>query len=128
MKLSTRKKGNLAEEKALDFLKKRGFEILEKNFRTPWGEIDLIAKKGKILCFIEVKSASSDPGIVPEEKVNFTKQNKISKVAEFYILKNSKNLSKIKEIRFDVIVINWAKDEVKHYESAFYTEKITSEI
>ncbi|MFN3568073.1 MAG: YraN family protein [Caldimicrobium sp.] len=122
MKLSFRKKGNLAEERAIKFLEKKGFEILEKNFRTPWGEIDLIVKKGKLLSFVEVKSISSEDALFPEEKVNFTKQNKILKVAEFYLLKNSKILSKIKEIRFDVIIINWVKDEVKYYESAFYNE------
>ncbi|MFN3406643.1 MAG: YraN family protein [Caldimicrobium sp.] len=127
MKLTSRKKGNLAEERAIKFLEKKGFEILEKNFRTPWGEIDLIVKKGTLLSFVEVKSISSEDALFPEEKVNFTKQNKILKVAEFYLLKNSKILSKIKEIRFDVIIINWVKDEVKYYESAFYNE-VPSEI
>lgn len=122
MKKSTREKGNLAETKAEEYLKKLGFEILEKNFRTALGEIDIIAKKGHLLSFIEVKSISKEKGYLPEEKVDLQKQEKIQRVAEIYLLKNFKNLSKIKDIRFDVVVINLEKDEVRYYESAFFRE------
>lgn len=123
MKKSTRTKGSLAELKAEEYLKKLGFEILEKNFRTPMGEIDLIAKKGDLLSFIEVKSESKEKGYLPEEKVNLQKQEKIQRAAEIYLLKNFKNLSKIKNIRFDVVVINMERDEVRYYESAFFREE-----
>ncbi|MFN4132667.1 MAG: YraN family protein, partial [Caldimicrobium sp.] len=108
---------------AEEYLKKLGFEILEKNFRTPMGEIDLIAKKGDLLSFIEVKSESKEKGYLPEEKVNLQKQEKIQRAAEIYLLKNFKNLSKIKNIRFDVVVINMERDEVRYYESAFFREE-----
>ncbi|MFN3921759.1 MAG: YraN family protein [Caldimicrobium sp.] len=123
MKKSTRIKGSLAELKAEEYLKKLGFEILEKNFRTPMGEIDLIAKKGDLLSFIEVKSESKEKGYLPEEKVNLQKQEKIQRAAEIYLLKNFKNLSKIKNIRFDVVVINMERNEVRYYESAFFREE-----
>ncbi len=122
MQSSSRRKGSLAEAKAEEYFKKLGYKILEKNYRAPQGEIDLIVCKGPLLIFVEVKSAFSETPFSPEEKVDFLKQKKIQRVAENYLLKNSEKLSKIKNIRFDVVVINFGKDEVRHYEGAFYSE------
>ncbi len=122
-KISTREKGKQAEDIAESFLLSKGYSILCRNFRCKLGEIDIIARKGKTLIFVEVKSNFSREDFVPEEKVDKKKKEKIFKTAEVYLLKNSKILSKIKEIRMDVIVVKVPEVEVKHYEGAFFREE-----
>jgi len=57
--LNTRKIGNIAEDKAIEFLKINGYEIIDRNFYTKFGEIDIVAKKDNVLHFIEVKSGKN---------------------------------------------------------------------
>lgn len=113
--------GASAEKLAEDYLKEKGYEILARNFRSPFGEIDLVVKKGKTLVFVEVKSGGSLKGH-PEERVDRKKQERIQKIGEYFLLKNFENLSKIKEVRFDVIAVDSEKGEIRHYESAFFAE------
>lgn len=114
--------GKLAEEEAERYLKGLGFEILERNFRTKVGEIDLIAKRGPLLVFVEVKCQGNLNSYFPEERIHPLKQKRIRECAEIFLLKNFQKLSKIKEIRFDVITVNLESRELKHYESAFFAE------
>jgi len=94
------------ERSALDFLKRRGFRIIDKNYRTKFGEIDIIAQDKKTLCFIEVKTRNIDIQISPKESVDSKKQEKISKSTLSYL--KEKNLLK-KRARFDVISISIKK-------------------
>ncbi len=105
-----------------DYFRKRGYEILARNFRANTGEIDLIVKKGETLVFVEIKSEYSSRGFFPEEKVDFRKQAKIERTAQIFLLKNFQKLSKIKEIRFDVVAVSLEKGEIRHYEGAFFAE------
>jgi len=57
--LNTREIGNIAEDKAIEFLKINGYEIIDRNFYTKFGEIDIVAKKDNVLHFIEVKSGKN---------------------------------------------------------------------
>ncbi len=59
MCLNTREIGNIAEDKAIEFLKINGYEIIDRNFYTKFGEIDIVAKKDNVLHFIEVKSGKN---------------------------------------------------------------------
>ena len=68
--------GDMGERRAVKFLKKKGYKILETNFKTNFGEIDIIARKGDYICFVEVKTRSSDNFGEPREAVNFHKQKK----------------------------------------------------
>lgn len=77
--------GILGENKACAFLKKHHFEILERNFHSKFGEIDIIAKKDEILHFIEVKFTQKD--YEPHERLDLKKYHKILKTIEFYKLK-----------------------------------------
>ncbi|EAJ5079107.1 YraN family protein, partial [Campylobacter upsaliensis] len=77
--------GILGENRACAFLKKHRFEILERNFHSKFGEIDIIAKKDEILHFVEVKFTQKD--YEPYERLDFKKYNKILKTIEFYKLK-----------------------------------------
>ena len=77
--------GKLGEEKAIEFLKKNGYKILERNYKTKIGEIDIIAIKKKKIIFIEVKTRSSYNFGRPEEAVNEKKLRKIESVAQIYL-------------------------------------------
>ncbi|EDO7126188.1 YraN family protein, partial [Campylobacter coli] len=77
--------GILGEDKACEFLKKQKFEILKRNFRSKFGEIDIIAKKDGILHFIEVKFTQNNYEV--SERLNVKKYEKILKTIEFYELK-----------------------------------------
>ena len=90
--------GNLAEDKAAKYLKDLGFEVIERNFYSKFGEIDIIALKGRILHFIEVKSGKNfDPiyAITPK------KLDKILKTINYYIFKKKINL----DISIDALIV-----------------------
>ncbi|MCM8757847.1 MAG: YraN family protein [Candidatus Omnitrophica bacterium] len=96
--------GLRGEESAVDFLKKKGFKILERNFRTNFGQIDIIAKEKNEICFIEVKTRKNFNFGLPQEAVSITKKKRIAKVALAY-LKEKRLLNK--KVRFDVVSILW---------------------
>lgn len=73
--------GSEGESFAADYLIKNGYRILERNFRTPLGEIDIIARDGETLVFIEVKARSNARFGPPQLAVDHRKQVKISRVA-----------------------------------------------
>jgi len=89
--VSTFKKdlGKFGEKLACDYLEEKGYAIIEKNFYTRGGEIDIIAKDGNILVFVEVKTRTSLVFGPPEEAIDFSKQRKLAKTIEFYLLKNN---------------------------------------
>ncbi|MCM8759645.1 MAG: YraN family protein [Candidatus Omnitrophica bacterium] len=99
---STRDKGLEGEEIAARFLKKSGYKILERNYRTKFGEIDIIAQKGKSIVFIEVKTRCSDDFGSPVEAVDNKKLTKLVNVASHYI---QKNRFENNPIRFEVVSI-----------------------
>jgi putative endonuclease len=94
--------GRSSEEKAISYLKGRGYRILEANYRNKLGEIDIIARHEGRVCFIEVKSRASLDFGLPKEAVDSRKQNKISQAALFYLKR--KNLLD-EGCRFDVLSI-----------------------
>ena len=103
MKDPRRQLGNAGEDLAAAALKKRGYKILERNYVTPLGEIDLIARQGKTLVFIEVKTRKGDRFGAPEEAVNPAKQNKYRRLADYYL--KQKRLGQEVLLRFDVVGI-----------------------
>jgi len=76
--------GNLGENLALKQLKNNGYKILERNFRSKFGEIDIIAQEGDFLVFIEVKTRWSQKFGPPEEAVTPRKIKRITKAAQYY--------------------------------------------
>ncbi|MBI5634082.1 MAG: YraN family protein [Nitrospirae bacterium] len=94
--------GKKGEDLAVALCRERGFTIIEQNFRTPFGEIDIIAKDGNIFVFIEVKARTGDTYGAPFEAVTRRKRDKISKVAMSYL----KRFRKEVPARFDVISIS----------------------
>ena len=97
---NNRETGSRYEEKAREFLEEKGFTILEKNFRTRLGEIDLIGKEKEYLVFIEVKHRKNASCGLPEEAVNYKKQRTICRVSDVYRMKH--RLGEV-PMRFDVV-------------------------
>ncbi|TKX31871.1 YraN family protein [Campylobacter aviculae] len=109
MGLASYLSGILGEDKACAFLKKRKFEILERNFYCKFGEIDIIAKKDDILHFIEVKFTEGNYELV--ERLNCKKYKKILKTIEFYKIKKGI----FNDFQMDLICIKG--DIVEFYEN-----------
>lgn len=84
------KVGNLGEAEACWWLKKQGFSILERNYLKKCGEIDIVAKKGKVLHFVEVKTVTRETlmpdGYEPEDNLHPWKLKRLSKTIEIYLL------------------------------------------
>lgn len=118
--MNRRELGEWGERKALEYLKANHYEIIETNFRSFLGEIDLIVSDGEYLVFVEVKTRKSKNFGTPQEAVDFRKQQKIRRIASIYLAEN--DYSKLK-IRFDVIAIcvdrENGKGRLRHFENVF---------
>ena len=114
--MNNKEKGYLGEQIALNYLLKKGANILNRNYRIKSGEIDIIAKINEELVFIEVKSRNNIKFGYPAEAVNYNKIKKIINTAKYYILKN--NLNNI-PIRFDVIEVYLKDKKINHIVNAF---------
>lgn len=112
------KKGMQGEMIAEEFLKKKGYEILEKNFRCRFGEIDIIALDQETLVFAEVKYRKTEMMGLPEEAVTLHKQRRICQCALFYL---ASHLQPERTVRFDVIAI--LGEQITHFEHAFEFQK-----
>ena len=99
---STRAIGRDGEEIAAEYLRNNGYRIVEKNYRNRFGEIDVIAKDGNTLVFVEVKTRNTPSYGPPSSAVDSKKQQRIGKVAVTYLTK--KGLTQ-HPIRFDVVSI-----------------------
>lgn len=106
--------GRLGEKKAEDYYRNAGYLTLHKNYRTPFGEFDLIVSKNTETVFVEVKTRTSLAFGRPEEAVNKDKLRKIRKGIEYYMLQKK---DKVKDYRFDVVSIILSNDgEVANFE------------
>lgn len=115
-----RRIGTSHEELAASFLEKKGVRVLERNFRSRQGEIDLICRDGEYLVFVEVKYRRDAKKGSPEEAIGLAKQRKICKVAAFYRVLHQ--LSDDTAVRYDVIAIegaeiNWIQNAFPHRET-----------
>ena len=98
--------GQSGEETAVKILKKHGYKIIERNYRTRQGEIDIIAKDGEYTCFVEVKLRKNDDFGDPGDFIDERKQQKIIKTAQYYAVKNGIYDT---PMRFDAVLINAGK-------------------
>jgi len=96
-------RGRSGEEKAAQWLSRQGYRILERNFRSRYGEVDIIARKDGCLVFIEVKSRSSHRFGTPQEAVTRKKQLRLSRVARDYLLRHG---GLEQSCRFDVVAVS----------------------
>lgn len=99
--------GKRGEDAAAGFLKRNGYKIIARNFRNKLGEIDIIAYDGRTICFVEVKTRSSEKFGIPIESVSLLKQKQISRVAVGFL--KDKNILH-KDARFDVVSVFFVKE------------------
>jgi len=113
--------GRTGEDRAARFLASRGYRILERNYSTRSGEIDLIALHEGVVAFIEVKTRSNDAFGAPELAVNRRKQQRMIKAALGYI--KAKKLHQV-PCRFDVVAISMADEQqVELIQNAFEMDR-----
>lgn len=113
IKGENRRKGFAGERRAAKALKKEGYKILERNYRCPFGEIDIIAAKGDYVCFVEVKTRSSDYFGAPNEAVNAERRRRYKNSAKYYFAGKDVNFV----VRFDIVEVTG--EGVNHIENAF---------
>ena len=113
--MNKREKGSRYEDLAASFCTGKGMRVLERNYRRKTGEIDLICQDGPVLVFAEVKFRKGLQNGFPEEAVNYGKQQRIYRTAEWYL--QEKRLPPDTPCRFDVISI--LGSDITHIENAF---------
>lgn len=100
---NTRRIGAEREEQAVRYLQKQGYQILARNYRCRFAELDVVAREGPYLCFLEVKFRKSDRYGTPEGVISGKKIHNICKASEFYMREN--RISPDTPVRYDVILI-----------------------
>ncbi len=118
--MDTRSLGQFGEEQAARYLRRRFYHVVERNFRCRFGEIDLIAKRGGILAFVEVKLRRDDAHGEAREFVTARKQERLRAAAELWLSQHETAL----QPRFDVIEVYAPNGEagpvrLNHIENAF---------
>lgn len=107
-------RGSIAEQRAVELLERRGYRIVECNYRSKLGELDIIARDGNTLVFVEVRSRRDDRFGNAVDAVGWHKQRKVSRVAMQYIAWRK---PRFVNARFDVVAITG--DELVHIKDAW---------
>jgi len=118
--MEKKERGNVGEALAEKYLKEKGYKILDRNFFSYCGEIDIVALDGDVVVFVEVKTRSSNAFGSPIEAITPTKQSNMTKTARYFLQKN--NLFDRVQTRFDGISImcsNVLDYEIEHIKNIF---------
>ncbi len=115
---SRKELGKAGEVAAERFLRRQRYAIIERNYRCPLGEIDLVALDGRVVVFVEVRSRTSTRFGSPLESINRRKQEQVIKTALHFL---SRHRLHAREARFDVIGIKWEGNRagIEHLKNAF---------
>ncbi len=105
------------ESIAVDYLRGKGYKILASNFNGKGFEIDVIAVKGKMISFVEVKRRKNSDFMNPLKSIDKTRKEHMIKGAKFFLQSN--DLYDRCDVRFDVITIIGKEEYIEHYEDAF---------
>lgn len=105
--------GRAGERRAAKYLKKLGYKLLARNFKTPFGEADIVAKDGETFVFCEVKARLSEAFGTPAEAVEYHKRERYKKIARYYESCRGEELF----IRFDVLEVY--EEKINHIVAAF---------
>ncbi len=110
--------GMAGEDHAAELYEKLGFQILSRNFRCPQGEIDVIARRGRLVVFCEVKARSSSRRGLPSEAVGPVKQARLRRAAGRWLAETRPGGC---DLRFDIVSIVWrgGRVELEHLPDAF---------
>lgn len=114
-------KGKLGEGIASKFLHKKGYKVLEQNFQTRYGELDLICTNNNEIIFVEVKLKIGERYGTPEEMVGKRKLSQVQKTAESYLQKNYRLRELVPRIDVVAIVLNEdnSVNRIDHYENVY---------
>jgi len=106
--------GRFAEDLSAWYFRLKGYEILARNWRTRFGEIDLIVKKGSRIVFVEVKARRHKAKGLPEEALTPQKVRRLYRLAEAYLTQNP---YPAENFRFDLIAVDFSEKlpQLKHY-------------
>ena len=115
IKGNKRRVGFWGERRAVKYLKNVGYRILERNYRCSLGEVDIIAAKGEVVAFIEVKTRSDISFGQPNEAVTNERQNRYIRTAKYYFSGKTPDCV----VRFDIIEV--LRGKINHIERAFET-------
>ena len=114
----TRKRevGDFGEEITASYLEKNGYRILDRNYSKPYGEIDIIAIKGDVISFVEVKTRESDDFAYAAEAVDFYKQERIKRASQAFLMER-----KLTDflISFDISEVYLDTRKINYIENAF---------
>jgi putative endonuclease len=118
MEINRFHKGRAGEDAAADFLARNGMKIVERNFRCPSGEIDIIARDGKTIVFVEVRSTGGTKFGHAEESLIARKRRRVVNAALWYLKKSAREHA---SARIDVVAIRWneGKPEINWIVNAF---------
>jgi putative endonuclease len=124
-RVNTHRSGQKAEDAAALYLRCKGYQVLERNFRVPQGEIDLILSRNGTLVFVEVKGRRSRSQGTPLEAVSPRKVKRLSMAAALYLAQKTGAPGKC---RFDVVTVGPEKNllgfpKIRHFENAFSVEE-----
>lgn len=107
--------GRAGEAAAADYLRRSGYQVLERNWRCPIGELDLVCRRGETYVFVEVKASRHRTELPPEVRINARKQRKLLSVAAAYRKSHSLNAP----CRIDAVTVWWqdGKPVIRHIEN-----------
>lgn len=112
--------GSKGEKLAVKFLKRKGYKIIQHNYRCRLGEIDIVAEYDGAVIFVEVRTKRTEEFGIPQSSITAAKRSQVSKAALYYIMEK-KLLGR--SCRFDVIAITFSTDshkpQIEHIENAF---------
>jgi putative endonuclease len=108
--------GDAGEQAAVEMLERSGYRVVARNFRCPQGEVDVVAERGDLLCFVEVRTRSTAAWGDPSHTVSWAKQRKVTRAALQYLFTHGA-AARDRMIRFDVVSVVGAS--VEHIPDAF---------
>jgi putative endonuclease len=113
--------GRAAEEVAARHLQRRGWRVLGRNVRVGRGELDIIARRGDVLAFVEVKARRSDTFGSPEDAVSPRKRRQVARLAELWLAARPWALERVADVRFDIVAVDatTVPATVRHLPGAF---------
>ena len=109
------RRGEAAESLAADFLQRRGLTVLERNYRCRFGEIDLVARSGELLVFVEVRARTSEAFGGAAGSITGAKRRRLVAAARHYLASHRVE----RQCRFDVVLVRGREGAIEWLENAF---------
>jgi len=118
---SSHDRGRAGEDRAAAYLTAKGYKIIDRNFRTRWGEVDIVCETGRNIVFVEVKSWRSVAYEGLERAIDRRKQRRIAGVARSYLRERSHTHREM-SIGFDVVFVPPDRGAIRHIMGSFDSE------